>query len=132
MTATILDKYEAAWSSGDPQQLAALCTAECLYEDLPLRAVTRSPDEVAAFADVAMKAFPDFRLELLARVPGEQWAAAEWRVTGTHVGDLPDMPATGKRFDFRGLSIFELEGDKIKRCSDVWDMAELRRQLGFE
>jgi steroid delta-isomerase-like uncharacterized protein len=132
MTSSILDEYEAAWSSADPQRVAALCTDDCLYEDIPLRATNRRPDEVAAFAAVAMEAFPDFRLELLARVPGETWAAAEWRVTGTHAGDLPDMPRTDKPFAFRGMSIFELEGGKIRRCSDFWDMADLRRQLGFE
>ena len=132
MTSSILDEYEAAWSSADPQRVAALCTDDCLYEDIPLRATNRGPDEVAAFAAVAMEAFPDFRLELLARVPGETWAAAEWRVTGTHAGDLPDMPRTDKSFAFRGTSIFELEGGKIRRCSDFWDMADLRRQLGFE
>ena len=132
MTSSILDEYEAAWSSADPQRVAALCTDDCLYEDIPLRATNRRPDEVAAFAAVAMEAFPDFRLELLARVRGETWAAAEWRVTGTHAGDLPDMPRTDKPFAFRGMSIFELEGGKIRRCSDFWDMADLRRQLGFE
>jgi steroid delta-isomerase-like uncharacterized protein len=132
MSNKVLDEYEAAWSSGNPQRLAALCSDDCLYEDIPLGAVNRGPDEVAAFAAVAMEAFPDFRLELLARIAGETWAAAEWRVTGTHEGDLPSMPRTGKRFDFRGASIFELEGDKIKRCSDFWDMADLRRQLGLD
>ena len=132
MTSSILDEYEAAWSSADPQRVAALCTDDCLYEDIPLRATNRGPDEVAAFAAVAMEAVPDFRLELLARVPGETWAAAEWRVTGTHAGDLPDMPRTDKPFAFRGMSIFELEGGKIRRCSDFWDMADIRRQLGFE
>src|ERR671935_532041 len=102
MTSSILDEYEAAWSSADPQRVAALCTDDCLYEDIPLRATNRGPDEVAAFAAVAMEAFPDFRLELLARVPGETRAAAEWRVTGTHAGDLPDMPRTDKPFAFRG------------------------------
>src|ERR671935_1019398 len=119
MTSSILDEYEAAWSSADPQRVAALCTDDCLYEDIPLRATNRGPDEVAAFAAVAMEAFPDFRLELLARVPGETWAAAEWRVTGTHAGDLPDMPRTDKPFAFRGMSIFELEGGKIRRCSEL-------------
>lgn len=133
MTTEILDEYEAAWSSGDPRRVAALCTDDCLYEDIPLGAVNRGRDAVAAFAAPVMEACPDFRLELTARVgPSDGWAAAEWRITGMHAGDLPGMPRTDKRFDVRGASIIELEGDKIMRCSDFWDMADFRRQLGLD
>jgi steroid delta-isomerase-like uncharacterized protein len=128
----LLDEYAAAWSSGDPRRVADMCTDDCLYEDIPLQAANHGREEVAAFAAVAMRGIPDFRLELLAQVTAESWAAAEWRVTGTHDGDLPGMPRTGKPIDFRGACIIEIDRDKIKRCTDFWDMAGLRRQLGFE
>jgi hypothetical protein len=33
------------------------------------------------------------------------------------------MPATRRRVAVRGASIFEFSGDRIRRCSDYWDMA---------
>ena len=50
---------------------------------------------------------------------------------GTHKGDLPGMPATGRCVEGRGASAFEFRGDKIRRCTGYWDMATLRKQLGF-
>jgi predicted ester cyclase len=50
---------------------------------------------------------------------------------GTHRGDLPGMPATGKQVDVRGASILEFAGDRIRRCSDYWDMATFLKQLGL-
>jgi hypothetical protein len=41
------------------------------------------------------------------------------------------MPATGKRFSIRGVTILELQGDKIRRDSDYWDAATVMRQVGL-
>jgi hypothetical protein len=41
------------------------------------------------------------------------------------------MPATGRRVDVRGASIFEFSGERIRRCSDYWDLATFLGQLGL-
>lgn len=132
MTSAILDELAAAWTSGDPARLALLFTDDCMLEDIPLGARVESPDGVRGFASPLMAASPDFVCEVTARVDGGDRAVSEWRMSGTHAGDLPGMPRTDKRFDVRGVSVLELEGGKIKRCSDYWDMADFRRQLGFD
>jgi steroid delta-isomerase-like uncharacterized protein len=131
-TEGVLDELAAAWSSGDAERLAALFAEDGVLEDIPLGARVQGPDGVRAFVAPLMAAAPDFVLELTARVVSGGSAASEWRMTGTHAGDLPGMPRTDKRFDVRGASILELDGEKIKRCSDFWDMADFRRQLGFD
>jgi steroid delta-isomerase-like uncharacterized protein len=128
----ILDELAAAWSSGDPKRLGALFADDGVLEDVPLGARVQGPAGVRAFAAPLMEASPDFVCEVTARVAAGGRAASEWRMTGTHAGDLPGMPRTDKRFDVRGVSMLELDGEKIKRCSDFWDMADFRRQLGFE
>jgi steroid delta-isomerase-like uncharacterized protein len=55
----------------------------------------------------------------------------EWVMSGTHHGDFPGMPATGKRFSVRGAAIVELQGGKIRRLSDYWDAATVMRQVGL-
>jgi len=40
------------------------------------------------------------------------------------------IAATGREFAFRGMSAFELRGDKISRCTDYWDVETFKRQLG--
>ena len=46
-------------------------------------------------------------------------------MTGTHQGDLPGLPATGKPFSVRGSTIFEIAADMICAVRDYWDLATL-------
>jgi predicted ester cyclase len=46
------------------------------------------------------------------------------------MGDLPQIPATGKRIDVRGASILEFADERFRRVSDYWDMARFLEQLG--
>ena len=41
------------------------------------------------------------------------------------------MPATNKPFSVRGASVFELQDDKFKPCSDYWNMATVLKQSGL-
>jgi steroid delta-isomerase-like uncharacterized protein len=75
---------------------------------------------------------PDFRIEVATRFETEKWAAGEWAMSGTQKGDMPNLPATDKPFSIRGVTILELEGGKISRCSDYWDMAAFLKQLGYQ
>ena len=51
-------------------------------------------------------------------------------MSGTHRGDLPGLPATGKPFILRGASILELSSGQLARCTDYWDMVSFHKQIG--
>ena len=40
-------------------------------------------------------------------------------------------PPTHKHFSLWGASVFELAGNKIRRCSDYWDFVTFAKQLGL-
>lgn len=107
-----------------------MCTDDCVYEDVALAAVNHGSDELVAFANAAFSAFPDFAIHVTSQFGDAEWAGAEWTMTGTHHGDLGDLPATGRSFDVRGATVFQYRDGKISRCTDYWDMADLLRQLG--
>jgi len=127
----LFDELVAAWSHHDVDKLLALCTDDCLYEDVTMGAVNRGSAELKQFAAATFAAFPDFSMELTSGFVAGDWAGAEWTMTGTHRGDLPGLPATGKRFSIRGSSICELRDGKIKRNADYWDMATFLKQIGM-
>jgi len=54
----------------------------------------------------------------------------EWIATGMHTGDLPGLPATGRSYTLRGVTVVIREGGKIVREALYYDAAELYRQLG--
>jgi steroid delta-isomerase-like uncharacterized protein len=122
--------WAATWSSHDLDQVLALYTDDCIYEDVPFGAINHGKEELRSFGDGIISGFPDVAFEMTSGFLAGSWAGGEWTMTGTHTGDLPDLPATGKAISVRGSSIIELRDGKIHRCSDYWDLATFLRQIG--
>ncbi len=127
----MIAEHWLAWSAHDMERVSALFTENLLYEDVTMGAVNRSAAELRAFGEGFFSGFPDVTFELKSSFANGTSGGAEWVMRGTHKGALPGMPATGKRVEVRGASVFEFEGNKIRRCSDYWDMATFLRQLGL-
>jgi len=127
----LLDDWVRHWSSHDLDQLVTLFTDDLVYEDVTMGAVNHGKGELRAFGEGFFAGFPDVTFEMTSRFATGSQGGAEWVMRGTHRGDLPGMPATNKSVDVRGASIFEFAGEKIRRCSDYWDMATLLKQLGL-
>jgi predicted ester cyclase len=69
-------------------------------------AVNRGKAEMKSFANAVFAAFPDFKIQLMSGFTAGNWAGAEWTMSGTHKGDLPGIPATGKSFAVRDMGAF--------------------------
>jgi steroid delta-isomerase-like uncharacterized protein len=126
----LIDDWARHWSSHDLAGLAALFTDDLLYEDVTMSRVNRSQADLRAFGQEFFAGFPDVTFELTSAFASAEGGSAEWIMRGTHSGDIPGLPATGKRVEVRGASVFAFAGDKMQRCSDYWDMATFLRQLG--
>jgi steroid delta-isomerase-like uncharacterized protein len=121
------------WTSKDLNQLDALYTHDAVYEDVPdgtayegLEAIKKSLSEDITYA-------PDVRVEVVSILVSEDRGALEWVWSGTQTGDIPGlMPATGKPFSVRGVSLFEFESNKIKKQSDYYDAGTFLHQLGVQ
>ena len=66
---------------------------------------------------------------MLAGFATDEWAAAEWLFSGTDTGGVAGTP-TGKRFEVRGATIFELEDGKARRNTDYYNASTVLEQLG--
>ena len=126
-----IEQHWAYWSAHDMDRLLSLFTEDVIYEDVTMGVVNRGVAQLRAFAEGFFSGFPDATFELRSGFADGSIGGGEWIMRGTHKGDLPGMPATGKRMEVRGSSIFEFEGTKIRRCSDYWNMVTLLTQLGF-
>lgn len=126
----IVERWAAAWSSGDVANVTALFVDDCVYEDVTVGVVNHGKDELKAFGQAFFDAAPGLRIELVSRTVSGDRAAAEWWFRGVQEGEVLGIPATGRSFAFRGMSAFDLRGDEIVRCSDYWDLETFKRQLG--
>jgi steroid delta-isomerase-like uncharacterized protein len=127
----LVEQEAAGWSSGNLDQLLSVFTDDVTYEDVPLGLVLHGKEELRAFAKGFFNGFPDLKAAIVTTVVSGDRGASEWTFAGTQTGDMPNMPASNKRMDLRGMSTYEFASGKIKRKIDYWDVGTMMRQLGF-
>ena len=126
----MFDDFNAAWNSHDVEKIVSFFADDGVHEDMAIGAVYRGKEELKVFISSSFVFFPDWKAEVKSRFGAGDWSAREWIMSGTHGGDLPGLPATGKRFSVRGASITELHEDKIRRNTDYWNLALFLQQIG--
>lgn len=122
---------DAAWSSHDTEKVLSFYTDDCVYEDVPVNKVARGKEELRTFINEFFAGSTDFRVENKSFFVSDNHICSEWVMSGTHNGNWPGVPATGRTFSVRGISVSELAGDKIKQNADYYDGASFMRQLGL-
>ena len=127
----IFEAYDAAMSAHDVDAFLSLFTDDCIHEDVPMGVVNKGKQELGAFTKASFAAVPDLKMERKVLFIAGNRAATEWIMSGTQTADIPGIPATNKSFSVRVASIFELEGERIKRQSDYWSLAMLLQQVGL-
>ncbi len=126
----MFDDFNAAWNSHDVEKIVSFFTDDGVHEDMATGAVNRGKEEVKAFISSTFIFSPGWKAEVKSRFGAGDWSAREWIMSGTHGGDLPGLPATGKKFSVRGASITELHEGKIRRNTDYWNLASFLQQVG--
>ena len=130
-----LRDYYAAWSRQDVDAVMAFFKEASTFEDLAFAAKFSGLAEIRSFVELTFAGSPDFEVEPTRIIGGDDGhsAAAGWTMRGTHAGDLPGFPATGKRFEVRASSIVEFDSaGSIRSIVDYWNPLEFRRSVGLD
>jgi steroid delta-isomerase-like uncharacterized protein len=85
---------------------------------------------IMARKNVIIAAASDSKIQVTNRVVHGNQVTVEWVATGTHTGDLPGLPASGRAFSIHGVTVVVRRDGKIVRESLYYDVAALHRQLG--
>lgn len=121
----------AAWNSHDAEKILSFYSDDCIYEDLVVGKVNHGKEELRAFITDLFTGSPDIRMEKKSFFASGDHVCMEWIMSGTHSGNWTGMPATGKSFSVRGVSVSEIRDGKVKQNTDYYDGAPLMRQLGL-
>ncbi|MFN2118172.1 MAG: ester cyclase [Candidatus Promineifilaceae bacterium] len=76
-------------------------------------------------------AFPDLNFAIEEMVAEDNCVAASWIMSGTHEGDLPQLPATGRRFSITGITIYYFEDGKVSGHWQAFDQLGFLSQIQF-
>ena len=72
---------------------------------------------------------PDQVFTIVKMVEENSCVAVSWTWRGTHLGDIPGFPATGKKIKMSGLTMYEFEGNRISAHWQISDRLSVFQQL---
>lgn len=119
----VLTHWAKVWSSGKADELAALYTEDAVYTEVPTGIVSHGRDEIAAFINDTLAAYPGVQVIPRSGFRGGQKAVLEADFVGTS--------KTGKKFSVPFVAIFEFDGKLISRETDYFDLYGFMQQLGL-
>jgi steroid delta-isomerase-like uncharacterized protein len=76
-------------------------------------------------------AFPDLKMTVEMMIAEGNLVTVLWRGEGTNTGEGNGLPATGKRLAGRGITIWRIEGGKIREEWSEFDQLRIMTQLGL-
>jgi len=74
--------------------------------------------------------FPDIHFTIMDSIAEFGKVATTWIVEGTHSKDFRGIPATNKKFETVGVSIFHFKGNKINEAWTIVDGLTAALQVG--
>jgi steroid delta-isomerase-like uncharacterized protein len=75
-------------------------------------------------------AYPDVHVTVDDVIATEDRVVVRWTSHGTNEGSLMGMPATGRKVEVSGISIFEIEDGKVAEEWEGFDTLAMMQQLG--
>jgi steroid delta-isomerase-like uncharacterized protein len=119
----VLTHWAKVWSSGKADELVALYTDDAVYTEVPTGIVAHGHDEIAAFINDTLAAYPGVQVIPRSGFRGGQKAVLEADFVGTS--------KTGAKFSVPFVAIFELDGKLISQETDYFDLYGFMQQLGL-
>ncbi len=125
---SLVKTFAGAFNRGDVEGLLACFTADATYEDGFYGPHAGQPALREMFARMFREG-RDYRWDMETIVETPERAAAEWRFGYVVTDALPR--SAGRRVQFRGMSLFELAGGRIRAYREYFDVGAALLQLGF-
>lgn len=121
--------FEEVWNRKNPAIIDELMAPDYVHHDV-LSPEAFGLDGYKQFADRYLSAFPDLQMTIDDEVVAGDRIVTRWTATGTHDGDLPGLPRTGKKISVTGITIARLSNGKFVESWNNWDALGMLRQLG--
>lgn len=128
----VVREWAAAWNTGSHERMVGLFTEDGVYEDHAFQVVFNGKDGIAQWVSITNQVIDDTHVEVEEASRAGDRIYVEWTFSGTNsAGGLAGQPPTGESFSVPAVSVFEMEGGKIRRVDDYYNLADLLRQVGL-
>ena len=121
----------AAWNAHDVEGFLKRLDTKTSWESDAFLAPFTGHEGARQFFKVYVTAFPDLHLDIeQILAAGDNHVVVRWRSSGTHLGNLGDIPATGRKASNHGCTVMEVKNNKVGHAWVYFDNAHLLRQIG--
>jgi len=135
----LIAKYTSALCERDNEAMQTLRAPEFVLDWVHSDAFANKPlsqEETSQFWPAWFAAFSEMDYEITRTIAAENVVVTQWVFTGTQADTLgvpifdPPLDPTGKTIRLRGVSVFDIESDLIKKETMYIDLATLWVELG--
>jgi steroid delta-isomerase-like uncharacterized protein len=125
-----IDRHTAAWNRHDATALCLNHAQDGVVLSPMFARIEGRPQICASYASL-FAVFPDWQLRFAAPIIDGNRVALPFSVAATHQGEFMGLPGTGRRCEFEGVSLLELDEDlHIREERRVYDFTGLLTRLG--
>jgi steroid delta-isomerase-like uncharacterized protein len=97
----------------------------------PWEGKTLTNDEYVKRLHYSFDSFPDMHFAIQQTIADGDNVVITWILTGTNLGTIGAIPATGKKINTNGMTIYHFKNGKVIGHTQVFDRMTVMRQLGF-
>lgn len=132
---TLQSFMDAIWNSGDFSNIADTVSEAYIVKHDPGDAWEGQTLDRETFQVRVMysrNAFPDLNFAIQDMLQEDNRVVSFWIMSGTHQGDLPNLPATGCKFSISGMTIYDFDEDgKVCGHTQAYDRFGFLAQMGI-
>ena len=132
MKAHLTAFFDEVWNRRDLSRLERhLAPSYRIFSDPgdPWDGKTLTRAEFAERLTISCAPFPDQEFTIVDFLVDGARIVADWRWTGTHLGDIPGFPASGRRLKTSGITIYEYDDRLICSHRQQTDRLSIFQQL---
>lgn len=128
-TGTVVREWTEALSRHDPDAALEFIAEDCIFINYGAGERQEGRAEMRAhFVELFVRS-SDMQFEITRLFADGDYFAKQWIMTGTHNGDTPGLPATGRQFCIHGAGIGEVRDGKVVNATEYWNLVEFLNQV---
>lgn len=125
----LLERYQAAWSAGDIEQLRQMLHEACINYNL-VTGERRDLEFELEACRIWHTGFSETNVQIQQIVAEDDRVCVYWMLTAVHTGDFIGIAPTGRHVQIPGMEFNRVQDGKI---TDIWrlsDTMSVMQQLG--
>ena len=126
----IARRFAEVWNRGGLAIVDELAAPDLVVSYPLLPEDIHGPQAYKQFLAQFYAAFPDIEASAEEMIAEGEKVVARWTCRGTHRGDFPGLPATGKTVQWSGMTIYRIVDGKVVEEKGEEDALGMLRQLG--